>query len=319
MYEDLMRGLSVLHLQLTVQALDPISFGVQPGTALRGALYQALAQHFCSERDGSQTPGHQDRCPVCWLLAAEDENNLRGRNIPRPLTIQPPEKSHFLAGESFTFGIGLIGAARDVLVYLLRAVRTMGNNGMGKGRGRFKLVAISEYSPLQDATRMLLSGNQVAIPTLEVTPPRILEMTERGDKARLTLRLESPLRLIADGQLMKTPYPQVFIMRLLERCQSLAEHYAETDTPPNRDDWRAAWEAASGLAATWRIAHNDTVWVEGWSSSSRTGHITPIGGLVGTVRWEGDIAPLRSWLLWGQSLHVGKDVVKGNGWYRVLS
>jgi hypothetical protein len=34
-------------------------------------------------------------------------------------------------------------------------------------------------------------------------------------------------------------------------------------------------------------------------------------------RWEGDVTRLRPWLLWGQSLHVGKDAVKGNGWYQV--
>jgi hypothetical protein len=30
-----------------------------------------------------------------------------------------------------------------------------------------------------------------------------------------------------------------------------------------------------------------------------------------------DWSPFWPWLVWGQFVHVGKDAVKGNGWYEI--
>jgi hypothetical protein len=92
-HEQLMQGLTVQHLRFTVRALDTILFDNQPGSALRGALYQVLGDNFCSEPttddQRTQTPDHAARCPVCWLLAAEDRQARRGHNIARP-QYRPP-------------------------------------------------------------------------------------------------------------------------------------------------------------------------------------------------------------------------------------
>ena len=45
---------------------------------------------------------------------------------------------------------------------------------------------------------------------------------------------------------------------------------------------------------------------------------TPIGGLVGQVTLAGDLAPLRELLVWGSLIHVGKNAVKGDGWYMIM-
>ena len=318
MYDDLMRGVSVLHLRFTVRTHDPITFGLQPGTALRGALYEALSDHFCSEREGKQTPDHQERCPVCWLLAAEEPDRVRGGNPPRALMIQPPPLTDFSRGATFSFGVSLVGSAQSTLPYLLLAVPSMGKNGLGKGRGRFTLQRVEEFSPLWDTTRLLMDGNRVTDPTLQVTSVRVQEWAEKLLPNRVTIRFETPTRLIRGGILIPKPDPQVFVQRLLERCQHLAEQFAETDHPPTHEDWREAWQALSAIASNWTVAFDETEWVDVWSGSRRTGRVTPVGGIRGTVRWEGEIAPLHTWLLWGQSLHVGKDSVKGNGWYKVV-
>jgi len=70
-------------------------------------------------------------------------------------------------------------------------------------------------------------------------------------------------------------------------------------------------------AEAMRVVRDETRWVELESYSTRLGRATPIGGLVGRVTFEGDLAPFWSWLMWGQFTHVGKDAVKGNGMYRI--
>jgi len=313
----LMHGLTVQHYRFTVRAQEAIILEDQPGSALRGALYQALSERFCSEPGSVITPDHKQRCPVCWLLALEDDQAERGRDLPRPLTVEPPEARVYHRGETLRFGFTLIGKAQNLFPYLARAIQRMGELGVGRGRGRFQLLMISEHNPLLDAERDLMSGNFVQQPTLAVTPARIAEQAAASLHDRITVEFRTPLRLIANGKLLKTPEPGYFIQRLLERCQTIATYYAETDAPPLREDWQAAAQALQATAGTLAIGYDDTQWADHWSGSKRQGRKTPIGGLVGVVRWEGDVTSLRPWLLWGQSLHVGKDAVKGNGWYQV--
>ncbi|KXK15174.1 MAG: hypothetical protein UZ15_CFX003002876 [Chloroflexi bacterium OLB15] len=316
--QTLMRGMSVQHLQFSIQPLESIVFADQPGSALRGALYQALTKHFCSEPFGKVSADHQQRCPVCWLLAMENPNHQRGRDIPRPLTIEPPEKLTYHRGQQLVFGVSLVGQARDLLPYLARAVDWMGDVGVGRGRGRFRLTGIYEVNPLLDAKRLLMDGNQVFSPTLAVTAPRVAEIADMLDVERITLHFLTPARLVADGKLVKQPDLAVLIARLLERCQNLAEHYAEVDEIVPPEQWKQSALELVEIARGLRYAYNDTEWVEVFSGSKRQGRATPISGFVGSARWEGDLAPLRAWLVWGQSLHVGKDCVKGNGWYRIV-
>jgi hypothetical protein len=316
--QTLMRGMSVQHLRFTIQPTESIVFADQPGSALRGALYQALSEHFCSEPFQPVTPDHQHHCPVCWLMALEDPIYQRGRDIPRPLTIEPPTRLTFHRGEAFSFGLSLVGRARDLLPYLARAVDWMGHAGVGRGRGRFRLTRIDETNPLIDAERLLMDGRRVLTPTLAITPPRVAEAAAALSGERITLHFVTPTRLLAEGRLVKRPDPAVLVARLLERCQNLAVHHAEGDDRPAQADWKQAALTLVESARALKQAYDDTEWVEVFSGSRRHGHATPISGFTGTVRWEGDVTPLGEWLLWGQSLHVGKDAVKGNGWYRIV-
>lgn len=318
-HEYLMQGVTIQHLCFEVKSVESIVFGEQPGTALRGALYQVLSDNFCSEPNGMLTPDHVTHCPVCWLLAAEDQDSARGQNIPRPLMIEPPPARTYYRGEAFTFGLTIVGRARDMLPYLARAVQKMGGAGVGKGRGRFTLTSIAEYNPLSGNKRSILERNLVRRPILQIKPSDISQAAAQCSSERITLELLTPLRLISQKQLVKSPEPVVFIQRLVERCQRIAEYYAETSTPPPRSDWLALYQELSAIAANIHIVSDKTQWVEVFSGSRKQQRYTPISGLMGHVEWAGPLEKLLPWLLWGQSLHVGKNAVKGDGWYRVAS
>jgi hypothetical protein len=54
--------------------------------------------------------------------------------------------------------------------------------------------------------------------------------------------------------------------------------------------------------------------------SQRKGGPTHLGGLVGDViLWAPDWQLLLPYLLWGESIQVGKNVVKGCGWYTLTT
>ncbi|MDX2078912.1 MAG: CRISPR system precrRNA processing endoribonuclease RAMP protein Cas6 [bacterium] len=314
------QGFTLQHLRFVVRPIESIVFVDHAGSAVRGALYQAMSENFCTEPFAiQQSPNHAQSCPTCWLLNAENPTSQRGNQTARPITVEPPQPRTYSRHDPFSFGFTFMGKAQNFIPYVARAVQKMGQIGIGKGRGRFELVTITEYNPLYDAHRDLMKKWVVQAPTLQITPARIDEQVTELSADKVVIQLITPLRLTQKEHLVKFPDPVAFISRLLERMQSLTENYAEASTtPPVPDDWRVLSEALKAHAQKIRVAYDETQWLDTWSGSSRQGGYTPTGGIVGRFRWEGDLTPILPWLLWGQSLHVGKDAVKGNGWYRII-
>jgi CRISPR-associated endoribonuclease Cas6 len=72
------------------------------------------------------------------------------------------------------------------------------------------------------------------------------------------------------------------------------------------------------LADSIRCRHDQTSWLELKSYSNRQKRSTPIGGLVGSATFEGNLMPFLDLLVLGELIHVGKNVVKGDGWYKIV-
>ena len=93
-------------------------------------------------------------CPVAGLVATLNPQANRGRDVPRPYTIVPPEgdKRRYEPGESLTFGLTLFGQALNLFPYLVMALRQAGPGGLGRKRpsgdsgcfrrGEFSLQAV---------------------------------------------------------------------------------------------------------------------------------------------------------------------------------
>jgi hypothetical protein len=312
-----MEGVSVYQFVITACAREVVSFGPQPGAQLRGAIYNALSHQFCSETGFEHTPGHQSRCPVCWLLANENAENERGRDLPRPLILQPPLGEPLIpAGQTFQFGIGLVGErAFNAFKFVIRALESVCREGVGFGRGRFWLEAVRLVQPLTGHDIPLLEKGRLALPPdLPIQHVHITTRATLLPADRVTLRFLTPLRMGEQKHLAHAPMLGVLLRRLIERCQAMAAHYGDQSVY-DATVWRSLYQQMGELGDAARLAQDDTRWLDVQSGSRRRGATSPIGGLIGAATWEGDLGLARPWLLWGQILHVGKSTVKGNGWY----
>jgi hypothetical protein len=331
-------------LHFVTEVRTPIELNEHQGSALRGAFFHALRIRFCAfarNRDVTCEPcSLATTCPVATLVSTLDPGHRRGRNRPRPYTIQPPPPGsghpwhyrdgrvtfRYDPGEPLAFGLTLYGDALALLPYVVLATGAFEEGGLGRrleqhdGEWRRGTLAVREAwaeNPLTGERQPVIrtGSQQVEVPDVPITHAQIVNGEWQMTNDALSIIFLTPARLVDRGHLLKPETFQFrpFVQRLLERLEALSEQFSDT---PLDVDFSALLDQAEAV----RVADNRLVWEEVRSYSTRRHRATPRGGLVGRVTLTADDwAPFRPWLRWGQFTHVGKSAVKGNGMYRVAN
>lgn len=317
-----MFDLSVYHLIFLAEARTKLHLGVQAGAQLRGMLWRGLQEVACTDPARAGNPHHAKHCPACYLMSLE-EGSARGKNPPRPFAIRPPlavraeDERQYETGECLKIGMVLVGDALALFPYLVQGLREAGTHGVGYGRGTFSLKEIHNENSLTGENVALLQDRRVAMPGLVVNAAGIREKANALPQDAVRLRFLTPTQILHHGEMLQTPQFAPLIARILERVQALVYHY--TPEPTAQSQWQALHEALMAAAEAVRPTLDNTRWVKVRSGSRRSNYMHDISGFVGEVQFEGDMRPFLPWLLWGASLHVGKNAVKGNGWYEIVA
>ena len=322
-----MEHFSAHRLVFECEVVTPLRLNPHTGSAIRGAFFHALRNGFCAfARDRDAQCAHcalVATCPVAFLVSTLNEESGRGADVPRPYTIQPPldGKTDYAPGETLTFGLTMYARALNLFPYVVLAVqRHMERDGLGKPiqsngyrRGQFRVRRVWAENPLTGERQEVLhqGENMVQVPDVPITNGQISNVKfQITTDHRLTIELLTPLRLVDHEELVKRMAFRPFVQRLHQRLKQLSAEYSDT---PLTFDLRTVMAQAEAV----RVVRDEARWVELESYSTRLNRATPIGGLVGRVTFAGELEPFRHELLWGQFTHVGKDAVKGNGWYQL--
>lgn len=327
-------------LRFLAEARETIELNEHQGSAIRGALFHALRNRFCGNKEAGECAACPlyATCPVAFLVSTLDPQSERGRDLPRPFTIQPPlaagkeqETSgafRYAPGEQLEFGLTLYAQALQLFPYVVLAIGEFERNGLGRRvrqadgyvrRGRLSILQVWAENPLTGERQAVMraADRLVHVPDVPITHEQVMANGERriaNGERRIAIDFLTPIRLIERGHLLKpeTFRFRPFFQRLMERLEALSSRFS--DTPLVFADPRGLIEAAGQV----RVAENGLAWEEVRSYSTRRRAESPTSGLMGRVTLEADDwTPFLSWLLWGQFTHVGKDAVKGNGWYEV--
>lgn len=320
--------LTTHHLLMRATAATPLELDEQAGSQVRGALVNALLDRFCANKNAPS-------CSACALLAAcpvgealgavRDDPTQGGEQQRRPYVVRPPTHTgRYAPGDQLTFGMSLFGTAAQLFTFVAMAATQIERSGIGRPlaanhgrRGLITLDAIDAVHPLSGEIQRLYTQNTRTVqrPTLSVAPADVEAYAAHLPANQLAIRFITPLRLItkgADGErhLVRRFDPSTFVRRLAERANDLSATYG--DGPLALDS-----HTLGAYAARLDVTHDTTRWVDVVSHSAHRGTRTPIGGLLGTITLQGDLRPLRAALVWGSLLHVGKNAVKGDGYYTV--
>ncbi|MFZ4828858.1 MAG: CRISPR system precrRNA processing endoribonuclease RAMP protein Cas6 [Phototrophicaceae bacterium] len=307
-----LNGLEVHQLIFHVQATSYLSFGPQAGAQLRGALWEKLKVSL----------GDTDL--LGQLMVLEIPNRKRGSNPPRPFSIRPPlgerpsADRHYSIGDAFSFTISLFGKVAELFPYIIQAVYQIGLDGVGYGRGRYQLIRVEAHNPITGTSADLVAnGRLVASPSVPITADQVAAFVRGLPRHHIRLRFLTPTQLIQGERSLAIPEFVVLIARLLERCQAIEAHY--TTEPESSDAWREEHLRLTIGMRDVSIAQCNTRWVDVRSNSQRDNSTKKLSGFVGQVVYSGLLENYLRWLVWGQLVQVGKNTVKGNGWYEIVT
>jgi hypothetical protein len=179
----------------------------------------------------------------------------------------------------------------------------MAEAGLGARRARFALDRVLARNPeggwvvLRDAGRW--AGRDVP------PPSEPLQNGLPGD--RLLLRIQTPLRLPVRGNLATGFSVRDLAFPMVRRVLELATFHVPGATP----DW--TFRPLLEHAGTIRVAATDLRWFDCQRYSNRQERKVDMGGLLGSMELEGDLAPLASLLRTAELVHVGKGATFGLG------
>jgi hypothetical protein len=303
--------LPYLRLQITLQAEEPAMMPAYQGSMLRGAFGHALRRTVC-------VMGPRQSCANCVLRQAcvytrifepfvegEAPPFLRGIDqAVRPYVFEPLGREGRLeAGETLRFDLLLFGQEVDLQAFAILAVERMAGTGLGSGRARFRLVLVEAAEP-GGATRRLFAAGSVpstvparpAVPSQAVLPP-----------GPVILHFMTPLRLKRGDHLNDHPTFRDLAFNMLRRVLELAHFHV----PSAEIDWTFRHYLARASAV--HIVDMDLRWHdwERWSQRQQT--TMKLGGLVGHLVLEGDLAPFAPLLRAAAIVHVGRGATFGLG------
>ena len=287
-----------------------------PGSALRGALGQALESICPSQGAGCARCSQRQDCAYNYLFQTPSQIGRNPRNYsnhPHPFVLEPPITTQctFEAGQTLKFRLILIGKGISYLLYFINTFQCGGEKfGLGLNRGRYELTAIhsifgrhrvciydARSQPLQLTYRIMHFEDIINVSSISST-----------DHVRL--RFLTPTRLKLRGHLISHRnfnFHHLFCC-LLRRISDISFIHCDEKLPRHYGDLIDE--------ATKIKTQSELNWTDNWQHYSRDKKMRmKFGGLVGQVNFEGNLGEFLPFLKLGELLHVGKSTAFGNGKY----
>jgi len=192
-------------------------------------------------------------------------------------------------GGLLPFDLLLFGGAIELQRYALAAIERMAGVGLGAavgGRmGRFEVAEVA--------------GGGLGVPLPNDPLP--------GDGRRVRLRFLTAACLLEKKRLVPPDRPRGLSFAFVRRVLDLVTFHM----PGRAVDW--TFKPLLEQAGRLRVTTSDLAFHDGERYSNRRQAHTPLGGFLGSIVLEGDLAPLAPLLRAAEVVHFGKGTVFGLG------
>jgi hypothetical protein len=234
------------------------------------------------------------------------------------------EKRHFKAGDTFRFGLTLLGQAIEQLPYVVYAVSEMARRGLGVNHAPFALVDV--WSINQTGKRQLIYSSATQRFTAldseryqlhELVNTRLRSLTDARQENlettdSLTLRFVTPTRIRVQNNLQLDMSFELLVKNLLRRISMLIAVHGNDRM---QVDFRGLIERAQSVKKVAERLH----WNDRERYSNRQQTKIKLGGFVGEIDYQGEaIAEYLPLITAGELLHIGAGTGFGLGKYTII-
>ena len=283
------------------------------GSTFRGVFGMALRMVVCAlRRQECRECLLNERCLYALVFETPTATIRQGYSRiaapPHPFVIEPPPSTEtlFPKGSSFDFSFLLFGEANKNLPYFIYAFEQMGRMGMGKRiqgqRGQFVLDRVEKSGQMIYSSYDRKLRNRDSFDNLTLEEPK----TPCRCPLQLKLTLDTPLRLKFENRLKAELPFHVLARAMLRRVSSLMNFYGEGE--PSLD-YRGLVRQAEQV----RTVHSELRWFDWRRYSGRQEEEMLMGGITGSITYEGNLGPYLPLLDFCAEVHLGKQTSFGLG------
>lgn len=322
-------ALPLLRARVTLRILEETTLPPFKGALLRGGFGYAFQRATCPQACW----GHADECsmetlcPYRWVFETPhppDVAHLHDlKDVPRPFVIEPPldQQRQYAAGAALEFGLVLIGRGIDYLPYFLFAFEQLGRMGLGRQHARARLERVEALRPWQPTGRVVYQDGRVITPTedegrrthdsphgLPVYTAAMIAERAATLPADLQLELRTPLRVKARGSFIERIDPPALVQAIGWRLNALSAFHGG-------GPWDVSYRPLVEQAQSITVEQEQVRWVDWERTSTRNEQRQKmkLGGIMGSARLRSVPPNVRTLLLAGCLVHIGKAAVFGHG------
>lgn len=298
-----------------LRVLSKIQMPSFKGTILRSSFGKHFRQVVCMQKGidcGACFFGF--KCPYAFIFESprlKKENYWHASHDPHPFVFNfsQAEKSIYLPGEELCLNLLLVGEGIDYLPHFVLVFEDMGRAGIGNGRGRFEVAEVLA-NDLQGSKVVFRGAGRTFVN--EILRIRSADLNRiQTTQNRIKLYFYTPARIQKDGRIVDAIDFPLLIRAILRRYSWLSKLYCQVlpDLPYSHILTLAEEVKTGAVNLKWqKVSH----------FSHRQKRRFNLNGLVGSIIYEGDLAPFLPLLKLGEYLHVGKNTAFGLGKYVLL-
>lgn len=305
--------------KFTMQARERSFLPEYKGSTLRGGFGHSFRRVCCtmSQDQDCKTCMLNQTCPYAYIFETPKVNGMelghQADNLPHPFVIEPPqiEQTEFQAGDEFEIGLVLFGKSVSFLPYFVYTFDQMGRMGLGKGRGTFELTTAFAHNDFfeEDKTEIYNNKTQMLNGNFKVWKLEDILSVQQQNNGKLSINVLTPTRILHKNGLVRDIPFDLFIRTLLRRISLLGRIHCESN-------WDLPYKDILDQAANQvRLVTNNTSWHDWERYSNRQKKRMNMGGIVGNLIYEGELAPFMPLIQLGQFTHIGKNTTFGLGKY----
>ncbi|NOZ70075.1 MAG: CRISPR system precrRNA processing endoribonuclease RAMP protein Cas6 [Deferribacteres bacterium] len=291
------------------------------GSAFRGGFGHNLKKIICINRlvECSRCV-LVSRCIYAYIFETKPPEDPGIKHsfseVPHPYVLNPPHtaKETFEPGETFTFELVLFGRAIDYFPYFLFVFQQLGENGIGRDRGRFEIESVNNERFGSEAV-IYSSDDKCLKGDIQVYSSenffRIYTDIIRMNPEHVRVRLLTPFRFRKDGR-FRDDFDFFDLFRnLLNRLYLLT--YFHCGNRFDRDH-RGLLEKSKAV----RITDKDIRWHDWTRYSNRQKSRMKMGGVIGEFGISGELGQFLPFLKIGEYTNIGKATSMGLGKYEII-